>query len=274
MEAKDAVILGLLGTGGVVTGVGIYYVLKGRSRSEELEKVLEEQEELLNDVKAEVQGVAIELQNAEYPMSEAVADGIAREMALWEWKLNKAIELNEKAQDLGSDQNFIEEFTQTIADTLKEVGIFVLKGVIAAAVAVGIAKGAMYFGPKILKAIIEWIRGSRGGPPPPWTCGGCGAQFGNEAQLQEHVESEHTPTSNESSIAQAKAQFNALSNPVANAVAAESGLYRNTGSNWKNLAGLDLLRLSWGSMAVENVGLGTAVEISLMRSVSTLLLAL
>ena len=92
--------------------------------------------------------------------------------------------------------------------------------------------------------------------------------------MQSHVESEHAPTSNSSAIAEAKAQFDALSNPVANAVAAQSGLYRNTGSNWQNLNARDLLRLSYGAMSVENVGLGTVVGITMLRSVSTLLLAL
>lgn len=273
METEDAVILGLLGTGVVAAGVGVYYVMKARRRTEKLEDVLQQQQELLDDMKAEVQAVGIELQNAQYPMSQAVASGITSELANWEWKLNKAQELNQKAQDLNSQRDFIEEVTEGITGWLHDIGLFLVKGAVAAAVAVGLAKGAMYFGPKLVKAMIEWIKGSRGGPPPPWTCGRDGAQFSSEAELQAHVESEHTPTSSSVAIRQAQAQFNTLSLAVANAVSAESGVYRATSSDWESLSTMDLLRLSWGSMAVENIGFGTAVEIALLRTMSTALLA-
>ncbi|MFA5186728.1 MAG: hypothetical protein WC551_09650 [Patescibacteria group bacterium] len=273
MDTKDVAIIGLLGTGAAATGAGIYYVLKARSRSDDLEEVLKQQAELLADMKAEVQAVGIELQNAEYPMSEAVANGIRSELANYEWKLNKAQELNEKARELGSERDFVEEIVEGITDALHEIGLFLLKPVVAIAVGIGIAKGAMYFGPKLMKSMIEWIKQSRGGPPPPWTCGGCGAQFGTQAELQAHVESAHTPTSSSAAIRQAQAQFKALSVAVANAVAAESGLYRKAGQNWEGLGWQNLLGLSFGAMAVENVGIGTAIELALLRSMTMVLLA-
>lgn len=270
MKTEDAVILGLLGAG----AIGVIYVLQNRNKAEELQKVLDEQAALLVSTKAKVHAIGIEMQNADYPMSQEVANGIIRDLASIEGDLTKAQKLNQKAQDLGSQEDFMDKFTDEIVGALHDVAIFLAKPLVVVAVAAGIAKGAWYFGPKLMKAIIEWIKNDRGGPPPPWTCNGCGAQFGTEAELIDHIKIDHPPTSDSNAIMQAQVQFDMLSYTTALAVGGEAGIYGRTAWDWRTLPWMDLQSLSYGSMTLENLGAATAVEVVLLRSISTLLLVL
>jgi len=268
MEGKDYVILGLLGVG----AVGVIYLVLQKDRAEEIDKLLKEQELLLDDLRSEMEVVGMELQNAQYPMSQEVADGIMRDLAPFEGKIIKLQAMNQRLQELNHNQSIGDLITDKIKEGLDAVLIFLEWAAIAVLVGAVLAKGAMYLGPKLMKSIVEWIKGDRGGPPPPWTCGGCGAQFGSEAGLISHIQTNHPPTSDNNAIMQAQAQFQTLSSMTQLSVTSASGVYERAGWSWPSLPQMDLQSLGYGSMILENLGAATVTEMFVLQSMRILIL--
>lgn len=117
------------------------------------------------------------------------------------------------------------------------------------------------------KLVKGWFNNRR--PPPNFPCPKCGAVFGTKEALKRHIETEHTPTAQ--FALEAQENFAQASTWVQNAVAVES-YYAKTFTRWDHWSLPEIKNLNWALTSAWVYGIGTAIELSLLRTALMLLL--
>lgn len=117
------------------------------------------------------------------------------------------------------------------------------------------------------KLVKGWFNNRR--PPPNFPCPKGDAIFSTEAELKHHIQTKHQP--NPANAPEAQQDFVQTSSWVQNAVAVES-YYAKTYTDWSYWSMPELRNLNWALTSAWVYGIGTAIEIALLRTALMLLL--